>query len=193
MERSTILELNPERWNSPIQSEDDTQVAELKRRITDLEDRVFRLVGGAKPTTGGGGTVTTIINNVSTVELSRVILFQGTSYFTYMPVESELIAALASALYGDSIFLPSIKIELVQGITVPQGVHVFGIDKAAILSFAGFSGTAIVLAEDVELKDLTIQLGDNIDGVDARFSGTNVEDVEIYSVWPSVTRLWTGV
>lgn len=180
VDRSTVLELSPNRWDTV---EMTTQLAEIKKRITDLEDRVFRSARG-QPTTGGAATNTTIINNiVSKAELSRVIVYHLGEYYLFNVEEAGVIQAGAKAVVGDSIWLPSAVIPMTAPLTVTPGVALIGIDHQAGLSFTGFDGTALTVGEDALLRSISLSMvglgvADCV-GVDARNSGAFVDDCDV--------------
>ncbi len=70
----------------------------------------------------------------------------GSTITTFDPDQAGLIAALAAAVAGDMVWLPSIEIALTSGITVGAGVVLCGISLGSILAFSGFTGTAITMA-----------------------------------------------
>lgn len=178
VDRSTILDIAPNRWDT---LEADLQMAEAKRRITDLEDRMFRAARG-QPTTGNAGT--TIINNIlSKTDLSKIILYHLEEFSIYSAVESGLIQAMAKAVVGDSVWLTSKQIDMTAALTVTPGVALIGIDHQAKLAFTGFDGTALTVGEDallcgVSLSMVGLGVADCV-GVDARNSGAFVDDCDV--------------
>jgi hypothetical protein len=81
-----------------------------------------------------------------------------------------LIAALAAAASGDTVWLPSIEIALTQAITVPASVSLRGFSHNALLSFSGFSTAAIVLSAGSMIEGFTLEHTDGI-GFDASAEG----------------------
>lgn len=80
--------------------------------------------------------------------------FTYANYFD--PDEAGLIAALAAAVSGDTIWLPSISIAMTAGISLTAGVTMRGISNKAALAFAGFAGVAITLLALARIENITI-------------------------------------
>lgn len=101
----------------------------------------------------------------------------GSTIATYDPDQAGLIAALAAAFNGDTIWMPSISIALATGITVPADVTLAGISENAVMSFSGASGTLITLADGVRLFNFNIRAtsdGIGITVIDARYNNVVV-------------------
>lgn len=111
---------------------------------------------------------------------NKIILYDsdGLDLRLYPTTQDGLIEALGDSTSGDTGWLPSVPIALTSGIFVPQKVALIGINRSqAALEFAGFSGTAITLAEDAYLADVSVHFvsnGATAIGVDARFAGARV-------------------
>src|SRR5512139_3215867 len=80
----------------------------------------------------------------------------GSTITTYAATQAGLIAALAAAVSGDTVWLPSIPIALATGVTIPAGVALRGISHNAILTFSGFSGTAVTLSAGSLVETFTM-------------------------------------
>src|SRR5512139_4096422 len=70
----------------------------------------------------------------------------GSTIMTYAATQAGLIAALAAATTGDTVWLPSIPIALTAGVTIPAGAALAAISENSILNFSGFSGVAVTLS-----------------------------------------------
>lgn len=64
----------------------------------------------------------------------------GSTIATFEPIEAGLIAVLAAAASGDTVWLPSMTIALTAAITIPAGVILRGISRNAKLSFGTLGG-----------------------------------------------------
>lgn len=64
----------------------------------------------------------------------------GSTIATFDPTEAGLIAALAAAASGDTVWMPSIPIACTSSITIPAGVALKAIDLIAPLTFGTLGG-----------------------------------------------------
>jgi hypothetical protein len=106
----------------------------------------------------------------------------GSTPGMYAATEAGLIAALSAAASGDTVWLPSIEIALAAAITLPAGIALIGIDESAVLSFTGFSGTAITMAAGAMCKNFSmvfVATGTTSLGIDARFAGALIDGVAV--------------
>lgn len=130
---------------------------------------------------------------------NRILLYRadGSALVEYPPTQAGLGDALAAASYRDTVWLPSIEIALAAGCSVPEGVALVGIDENALLSFSGFSGTAITLAADAMCYNFRVVMassGATAIGVDARFANALVEQmaVEVSGGSTDNIAVWAG-
>ena len=95
-----------------------------------------------------------------------------------------LVAALAAAASGDTVWLPSIPISLTAAITIPLGVSVIGLSHdGSILSFTTLSNeSAITHSASSTLEHLTVIVAGTqpLIGVDARAAKAAVRHVAVY-------------
>ena len=107
--------------------------------------------GGGSGSTGGTGLE------------NKIYLWpaDGSTITTFDPDQAGLIAALAAAASGDTVWLPSIPIALTAGITIPANVALVGISHEAQLNSSGFSGTAITLSDDSICCNFTATMQSN--------------------------------
>lgn len=107
----------------------------------------------------------------------------GADVTTYAPTEAGLLAAIAASASGDSIWLPSMPIALTAGITLQGCTALVGIDEYSILNFSGFSGAAITMADNAvcnRFSVIYVASGATAIGIDARFAGAVVNDVNVH-------------
>ena len=95
-----------------------------------------------------------------------------------------LVAALAAAASGDTVWLPSIPISLTAAITIPLGVSVIGLSHdGSILSFTTLSNeSAITHSASSTLEHLTVIVAGTqpLIGIDARAAKATVRHVAVY-------------
>lgn len=116
--------------------------------------------------------------------LNRIYLWptDGSTPSDYAPTEAGLTAALAAAVSGDTVWLPSMSIALTAGVTLIAGTTLIGIDESAVLSFTGFSGTAVTMAANATCKNFSITFvatGTTSLGIDARFTNALIDGVSV--------------
>lgn len=108
----------------------------------------------------------------------------GSTITTYDPDQAGLIAALAAAVSGDTVWIPSMTIALTVGITVPTGATLRGMSRqSSVLSFTG-NITAITLSAGARLRDMKVTVsGIGVVGVDMTADSTWMDcvDVEVAS------------
>lgn len=106
----------------------------------------------------------------------------GSPISTYAATQAGLVSALAAAVSGDTVWLPSIPIALTTGVTVPAGANLIGISDNAALSFSGFSGAAVTLSAGSSIFGFSITMVSNgVDaiGVNAVAAGSRAEHLTI--------------
>lgn len=118
---------------------------------------------------------------------------------TFDPTEAGLIAALAAAVSGDTVWLPSIPIACTAARTIPAGVALRGISHNAILNFSGFAGACVVLSADSIIDGFTLNHSDgkwfdaSADGSKAlRIHGTALRAAIGLNVVPEFSEIWIG-
>lgn len=108
----------------------------------------------------------------------------------YFPDESGINDALAAAAAGDTIWLPSVAIALTSGKIIPAGVTLIGLSLNSILSFSGFSGTALTLSTGSFLCNCRIQFVSS--GSDEIAIDATVHNARVENVWPQVSGVATN-
>ncbi len=78
---------------------------------------------------------------------NKIVLWpaDGSTVSLFDPNETGFDGALAAAVSGDTIWLPSIEIAIIAGKTLPAGRAQVGISPNASLAASGFSGAALTL------------------------------------------------
>ena len=147
--------------------------------------RVLTLAG-ASAAAGGGGGVTGGVQN-------KIYLWHadGSTLDIFDPDQAGLIAALAAAAAGDTVWLPSVPIALTAAITIAANVTLIGISDKAALTFTGFSGTAITLSESAALIECGVTFvsnGTTAIGVEASAAGVIVQHVHITASGGTLTN-----
>jgi len=164
----------------------------LLRNIAGMKREIERLkrvesIGDAVPGGGGGGV--TLGNNI------YLWPCDGGPIVQYAPNEAGLTTALSAAVTGDSVILPSIAIALTAGISVPAGVALVGISHNALLSFSGFSGTAITLSEGSLVEGFAVDMvsnGTTAIGINAEVADAVVSDMDVTASGGSTTNIAIG-
>ncbi len=77
------------------------------------------------------------------------------------PTEAGVNAALAVCTWGDMLVIPSVNIIMSSGITLVEGLALIGEGENSVLSFSGFSGTAITMAAWSTIWNLGIRMISN--------------------------------
>ena len=137
--------------------------------------RTAQLLGGGAA--GGGVILPSSLEN-------KIYLWpaDGGAISTYDPNQAGLIAALAAAASGDTVWLPSITISCTSAKTIPADVALAGISHNAILSFSGFHGAAIVMSAGSYLFGFSVvYVATGIDavGIDNQQPDTRVEHMDV--------------
>lgn len=107
-------------------------------------------LGGGSPPIGGSGLE------------NKIYLWHadGSAIDVFDPNQAGLVAALAGAAAGDTVWLPSIPIACTAAITIPASVALVGLSHKSILSFSGFAGAAIVLSAGSIIDSFTLNHSD---------------------------------
>jgi len=101
-------------------------------------------------------------------------------------------AVAAATAAGDTIVLPSRTIAVSAGATLAAGVALVGMSDKSVLSFSGFSGTAITLAADAICYGFTLTYASSDTtavGIDAQFAGALVRGVVVNVSGGSVSNV----
>ena len=136
----------------PARQYDDDRLTDIKRRLTELEDRQIVAKRG-----GGSATWSIVRENAllpgpGIAFDGQLVGFSGNTILTYhatglivsehQPDQGGLIAALSSAVSGDIVVCPKqMVIQVTSGLTVPAGVTL----AYANLAASGFSGVVLTL------------------------------------------------
>lgn len=116
---------------------------------------------------------------------NKIYLWQpdGSSLIAYTPDSAGLALAIAAAYDGGTIVLPSIQIDLTDGITLPVGVTMVGLSRdGTILSFTTLSNeSAITHTARSTLEHLTVIVAGTqpLVGVEARAAKARVRHVVV--------------
>lgn len=111
----------------------------------------------------GGGLTNQII--VWHADTSPIALFD--------PNEAGLRAALAVCAWRDTLVIPSVDIQVTANVTLVSGMALAGLGENSILTFSGFSGTAITMATWAIIYNLGVRQfsnGTTALGIDGRFN-----------------------
>ena len=101
---------------------------------------------------------------------------------TYDPTEAGVNTALAAVSAYDTLTMPSVAIAMTAGITIPANVEVWFLSRNSILSFSGFSGTAITLSAGSTLQRPVVRFvatGDEAIGIEASAADCQVIDPDV--------------
>lgn len=130
---------------------------------------------------------------------NKIVLFRadGSAIVIHEPDQAGVVAVLDLASDGDTVWLPSIQIGLMTGITLPPGVAVVGVSEMSTLVFSQFSGTAITMAENAVVRGFSVSFrsnGTTAIGIDARFPGAAVDNMLVVVNGGSSTcvAVWAG-
>lgn len=116
---------------------------------------------------------------------NKIYLWQpdGSSLIAYAPDAAGLALALAAAYDGGTIVLPSMQIDLTDGITLPVGVTLIGLSRdETVLSFTTLNNeSAITHSARATLEHLTVIVAGTqpLVGVDARAAKARVRHVVV--------------
>lgn len=120
----------------------------------------------------------------------------GSTVDLFDPTETGLDSAIAAAASsGDTIWLPSIDIPISAAKTLGAGVAMRGISHKAILTFSGFSGTALTLSAGSFIEGFTISMtsnGTTAIGVNAEVADAVINDMDITADGGSTTNIAIG-
>lgn len=119
----------------------------------------------------------------------------GSAIDLFDPTETGLNGAITTAVSGDTIWLPSIDIPVAAAKTLPAGVAMRGISHKAILTFSGFSGTALTLSAGSYIHGFNISMtsnGTTAIGVNAEVADAVINDMDITADGGSTTNIAIG-
>jgi len=122
---------------------------------------------------------------------------KGETLSTYEPNATGLSDALTAAEDGSAVILPSTRIDLTDGITIPIGVTVSGLSReGSILSFSGLNNeSAITHSARTTLEHLTVIVDGTqpLVGVDARAAKARVRHVAVtMASHANNVKIWAG-
>ena len=156
---------------------------------SDISYDALRLATLSAPNAGGGNSG----NNAAIGNSIYVWHADGSAVDQFEPTNTGLLLAIATIRGDDTIWIPSIRIELTAAITMPAGSSLVGINREqSILSFTGFNGTAITLGIDAAAANLTVIFVNSSTTayvISATASGSVVERVTISVSGGSVFNL----
>lgn len=123
-----------------------------------------------------------------------VLLYKtnGNPVAEFASTSAGIMTAVAAAVSGDTIVLPSRTIALTGALTLPTGVALVGLSDKSIINASSFSGTAITMAADAVCRGFTLSFvsnGTTALGIDARFIRAKVIDMTVTASGGSATNI----